>query len=120
MIHRARRRERGRLLAARSKQLPAEDRGRMVLVLFGNAVFTITLQTVWIGSLIQAGRRVVRRGDYRPVPLLRTAWSPTLGTTSALVAAQNLARPLLVRQLERWVAAKVAPVRPEARGPERP
>lgn len=101
------RRERSQLLATRMQQLPAEPRGELILLLFGNAVLTVALQASWLALMIRAGRAVTRQGDYRSSPTLRSAWSPALGVVTGALIVQHLSKPLLLRGLDRWTSRRL-------------
>lgn len=107
LMKRSARREGSRLLAARMVELPAEKRGALILFLFGNALATLALQCGWLVFLFRAGRTVVRQGDYRPGPMLRTAWSPALGIITGLLIIRRLSGPTLLREMDRWTSKEM-------------
>lgn len=102
---------------ARAKRLPAEQQGPLILVLLGNAVPTIALQTSWLVLVGRALRQVMPQRDYRRSRTLPAERSPVLAVVTGIVLVQRLSHPLFTRALDRWVTDKSQPFGPQPDSP---
>lgn len=102
----SKRRERANRLVARWERLPAERRGQVLLLMWGNSVFTVALQASWLVLLVRATRRAMQQRDRRPASVLRAARSPALAATTVTVIVHHVAGYIVIRAWDRRATAR--------------
>lgn len=100
--------EASRRLTARMQELPPEQRGELMLGLWGYAVTVSAVNAAAAIALGRVGWRVARCGSHRPIPMVKAAWSPALGVAAGLLSVEHLSHPIVRRTLESWVDTRTS------------
>jgi hypothetical protein len=90
------------------ESLPLEDRGRLMIALWLNAVATLAVQAALLVLVVRTGRRLVST-DHPVAPMLEGVLSPGAALVAIASAGHLLVRQRLRRRLDQRIcAAKTA------------
>lgn len=92
--------QRRKRLGAWLRELPPEERGKWLSVLWVNSLVTVALQGALLTIVVRAGLRGIRNRASGPHVALLAAWSPSLPLLVGMNVAHQLARHMSLRTLE--------------------
>ncbi len=96
----ASKRRRAQRASAYVDQLPAQQRGAVILALMANAILTLALQAAWLVLGARAVKRMRRPGEEPSQALAATARSGAIRAVAGATIAHQLARIILARALD--------------------